>query len=83
MVFSLIVNTPPIVISWSEKYNDIMSSFGIKKFCVDSHEPAIIMIDTLLDEFDEIKKEIDKNLLKTSHLIDTTLNPFLKLILTK
>ena len=33
MIFAIILNTPPIVISWSSKYSDILMRYG-KKNCV-------------------------------------------------
>ena len=77
MVFSLILKTPPIVISWSDKYNDIMSSFEIEKYCVKDSGKAEKTIDNLLSNFQNIQEKIKHNLNVNSLQIDKSLSLFL------
>ena len=80
MVFSLILKTPPIVISWSDKYNDIMSSFEIEKYCVKDSGKAEKTIDNLLSNFQNIQEKIKHNLNVNSLQIDKSLSLFLDLL---
>jgi polysaccharide pyruvyl transferase WcaK-like protein len=80
MVFSLILNTPIIVISWSEKYYDIMNSFSIDKYCISDPTKAIKIIDNLLSNFENVKQKIKINLKINSQQINESLSLFLKLL---
>ena len=80
MVFSLILKKPPIVISWSEKYNDIMSFFKIEKYCLDSSDKAVNAILDLIKNYEETCLKINKNLEINSRQINKSLKIFLNLI---
>ena len=80
MVFSLILKKPPIVISWSEKYNDIMSFFKIRKYCVDSSENAVNAILDLIANYEKTCLKINENLTVNSRQINNSLKIFLDLI---
>tara|TARA_B100002019_G_scaffold281407_1_gene285417 strand:- start:8679 stop:9854 length:1176 start_codon:yes stop_codon:yes gene_type:complete len=80
MVFSLILKKPPIVISWSDKYNDIMSLFNISRYCVESTEKSIDAITDLLANYDKVKNDIKNNLGVNSKKIKASLTEFLKFL---
>lgn len=80
MIFSLILNTPLVVISWSDKYYDIMNSFDINKYCVSDPNKVIEIIDDLLSDFQVVKEKISTNLKSSSQQVNKSLSFFLKLL---
>ena len=80
MIFSLILNTPLVVISWSDKYYDIMNSFDINKYCVSDPDKVIEIIDDLLSDFQVVKEKISTNLKSSSQQVNKSLSFFLKLL---
>lgn len=80
MIFSLILNTPLVVISWSDKYYDIMNSFDINKYCVSDSKKVIKIIDDLLFDFQLVKEKISTNLVSSSQHVNKSLSYFLKLL---
>lgn len=80
MIFSLILNTPLVVISWSDKYYDIMNSFDINKYCVSDPNKVIEIIDDLLSDFQVVKEKISTNLKSSSQQVNESLSFFLKLL---
>lgn len=80
MVFSLILKTPLIVISWSDKYNDIMSSFEIENYCISDSSKTDKAIDSLLSDFQNVQEKITTNLKVNSQQIDRSLSLFLDLL---
>ena len=80
MVFSLILKTPLIVISWSDKYYDIMNSFDINKYCISDPNEVVKIIDDLLFDLQNVKEKIKINLKISSQQIFESLSFFLKIL---
>ncbi|MFC1738359.1 polysaccharide pyruvyl transferase family protein [Planctomycetota bacterium] len=62
MIFSLITNTPLIVLSWSDKYLDIMETFGMEKYCLKNFSKFFDVVSGLEESLSEIKRSIRVNL---------------------
>lgn len=68
MIFSLIMTKPLIVLSWADKYLDIMEEFSLEKYCLKNYNDTYTLIDEV------IQKEVDLSSKISEQLINIEIN---------
>jgi polysaccharide pyruvyl transferase WcaK-like protein len=63
MIFSLIMTNPVIVLSWSDKYLDIMDEFNLGKYCLKNYDELFLLSDDILKNKKNISKKIESCLI--------------------
>jgi colanic acid/amylovoran biosynthesis protein len=62
MIFSLIMTNPVIVLSWSDKYLDIMDEFNLGKYCLKNYDELFLLSENIMKNKDSISSSIKENL---------------------
>lgn len=64
MIFSLMCRKPLVVLSWSEKYLDIMETFSLQDYCITHESDVFGTVELALKNEHEISNLINSNLSK-------------------